>query len=376
MQPLTRKLVRSLGLPLFGAGLAFLLAEVLLRLFPGLLSEDARLRLHWRDLLAGETRSIAHPTIGFLYPPGGSGTFDRGDLHFRYQLDAEGFRNPDPWPDPVDIVAVGDSLTFGYGVEDEQSWPWLLATRGTVGTVRNLGLIGACASQEQRIYALFGAPRRPAVLLFCVFPANDIPDELKFRKWLAAGSPGNFDVWRFAPAEGARSRLLGLLQSSYLFTQIQELARQSAARREYPARRHACAEGGMVQLNPGILANAVRPAGHPDLEQVLDVIGETAERAAEDGTQTVVVLLPSKEETYLPVLDLPCPDAIGPFVQGLAARGLRAIDLRPPFQAAAGAGQQLFFEVDGHPNERGYRLIADEVERYLHAHRQELGLAR
>jgi hypothetical protein len=41
------------------------------------------------------------------------------------------------------------------------------------------------------------------------------------------------------------------------------------------------------------------------------------------------------------------------------------LDLGPAFRERAAAGEQLFFEVDGHPNARGYDLIAQVVVAYL-----------
>ena len=41
------------------------------------------------------------------------------------------------------------------------------------------------------------------------------------------------------------------------------------------------------------------------------------------------------------------------------------LDLTPDFQARAREGERLFFEVDGHPNAAGYRLIAEVVLDHL-----------
>ena len=39
------------------------------------------------------------------------------------------------------------------------------------------------------------------------------------------------------------------------------------------------------------------------------------------------------------------------------------------------AGRQLYFEVDGHPNLDGYRLIADVVDRHLTENAEAYGLS-
>jgi len=48
--------------------------------------------------------------------------------------------------------------------------------------------------------------------------------------------------------------------------------------------------------------------------------------------------------------------------------------LTPTFLERAAAGETLFYESDGHPNPRGYRLIAETVGRHVIAHSARYGL--
>ena len=52
---------------------------------------------------------------------------------------------------------------------------------------------------------------------------------------------------------------------------------------------------------------------------------------------------------------------------------LATLDLAPLFRARAEAGEKLFFEVDGHPNTRGYALIAEGIRSYLLANAERYG---
>ena len=97
-----------------------------------------------------------------------------GSFAFNFSTDSYGFRNSSPWPRRADIVVLGDSMAFSYGVEDNEAWPNLLAEQLPGSRIINLGLIGAAPQQYFRIYETFGQTLEPALVLFCLFPGNDV----------------------------------------------------------------------------------------------------------------------------------------------------------------------------------------------------------
>jgi hypothetical protein len=97
--------------------------------------------------------------------------------------------------------------------------------------------------------------------------------------------------------------------------------------------------------------------------------------ARDNGTHLVVIFQPSKEEVYLPLLGDPVVDPTAPLGEALAESGIPYLDLSPVFRQRAAAGEKLFFEADGHPNERGYALIADSVFSHLKANAGTYGLS-
>ena len=100
---------------------------------------------------------------------------------------------------------------------------------------------------------------------------------------------------------------------------------------------------------------------HPNFQLVLDAVEQTRALAAGTGGQFLVLLVPTKEEVYLPLLDERPPPGTAAFAAHFRATGIPYVDLTPSFQARARAGERLFFEIDGHPNAAGYRLFADVV---------------
>jgi hypothetical protein len=266
-------------------------------------------------------------------------------------------------------VAVGDSLTFGYGVEDDETWTALLARRLTPNRVINLGLIGGAPQQYTRIYETFGVALRPQVLLYGLFPGNDVRDAGLFDRWLKAGSPGSYDVWHFFEGEvpGLEYGIKSILERSYLLTLMHEAWQLYQAPSPFWGRTLTLPDGSRLRLVPSILASNTAGAhpDHPDFQLVLQAVEDTQTLAQVHGTQLLVLLLPSKEEVYLPTIGAPSPDPVSPFRRAFEERGIASLDLTPGFRQQAREGKGLFFEVDGHPNAAGYALIAEVVHAYL-----------
>jgi len=120
----------------------------------------------------GMFRPGAHSTV--LWPP---------ELAYEVQINALGLRGPEiartPPPGRTRILALGDSMTFGFYLEESHTWPArleaLLRSEGRDVEVVNAGVGGWTISSEtlfleQRALAL--APAH-VVVAFC---ANDIAD--------------------------------------------------------------------------------------------------------------------------------------------------------------------------------------------------------
>jgi lysophospholipase L1-like esterase len=358
-------------------GLALGAAEIGLRLFPQLMPEDAQLRLHWRDM--SEPATLADPYLGYVYPPNHTDRIERsnGDFGFSFTTDEHGFRNPSPWPERADIVVLGDSMAFGYGVGDDEAWTALLAAQLPGRRIINLGLIGAAPQQYLRIYERFGQALQPGLVLFCLFPGNDLNDAERFDHWVKAGAGSDYRLSsEDAPEPRVTSRLWGLLMRSYLVTLLRDARKKVFAR--VSGRTMSFPDGSRLELAPAIYASnglMARP-DHPNFRLVLRAVEQTRALAELNGSRFLVLLMPTKEEVYLPLLDERAPPAVAPFIPQLEAVGIAYLDLTPPLQAHARQGERLFFEVDGHPNAAGYRVIAQAVLDHLRSDPDGYGLTR
>jgi len=356
------------------ANLALLLAsalfcavgfEITLRLFPGLLGEEAALRVHWVEV-AGDRDSegrdlvLDDPEIGFLYRPGLEGRIARGDLDFRFRLDSKGFRNPEPWPDRVDMVVLGDSMAFGYGADDGADWVSALRRRLPRVAIVNLGLIGSGPLQQERIYERYASRLRPPLVLWCLFAGNDFDDDRAFARWLEQGAPGSYRRFRGQGDRWLDDSLLGLAQRTYLFWFATDLAKTLARR----------SRGRTVLLENGERLQLVlpRPAGldPSDLDRTFGAVERVRARVENDGGRLFVLLMPTKEEVYLPLTGESAASPTAALARKLAEAGVPALDLGAALrERASPSGPALYFAIDGHPNPKGQAIIAEAVRNWV-----------
>ncbi len=366
---MTRTILQNLALVAVALVICLGGAEVFFRLFPQFLGEEARLKLHWEELSQSQQAQgtrVPDPRFGFLYRPGFTGQLSRDDLHFTFTTDEHGFRNPSPWPAHADVVVVGDSMAFGYGVEDAQAWPRLVADLLPNLKVINLGLIGAGPQQYLRVLESFGLQLHPELVLFMLFAGNDLYDARQFQQWVDARTDQTYPEWQITSGQ---PREVGWLRQLLGGSRLVAFLR--GARKSLTASVASTVvdfeDGQRVRLTPAMLESEIDMdhPGDPAFELVMTTIERASAVTREQGGHFVVLLMPTKEEVYLPRVGQPAPPLVANFKDALAQRGIDALDLTPALRAHAGDAAPLFYEIDGHPNANGYRLIARVIADHL-----------
>jgi len=366
----TRKAIFVTFALLIAGLVTLLLAESFLRLFPGFLPPERRQYM----LVDMNNVGITHPYIGHLQTPNAKKHLSGPDYDVRQTTGDFGFRNPTPWPKRADVVILGDSLVFGYGVSDGSAWPAIVDHSFPNLKVVNLGLVGAGAEQYLRVYETFGEPLRPKLVIVGMFPGNDFWDAAQFNEWVTEGAKGNYMVWRnyghFSgnalrePEEALKSVLL---RHSYLYNLVLAARSNRVARKAGEPKILRLKDGHEIRLLPSDFESRTigSLSGRSEFEITVRALADLRDRVEGSGGRVLVVLQPSKEEVYMPMLGEKVRDASAHLRPALEGLGIEYLDLAPAFKREAKEGKALFFGADGHPNPAGYRLIADEVINYL-----------
>jgi lysophospholipase L1-like esterase len=263
--------------------------------------------------------------------------------------DAE--RTPQPAPGALRILAIGDSVTFGMGVAQEQTYPRQLESllsreRGAPVEVLNMGMPGYNTRHQLAQLRELGLALQPKVVVLG-FLYNDVepssaqrsarpPQEEKslLRKarstinagtlWLKKNSL--FFAW-VTPRLGLVLRPLGFKG----FGQVGEV------------------KDKYVDTNP-------------QWRGVQQALLEMQRLTAERGIELVVMIIPAMakfDDATYPIKEY--HQAVAAFCRD---SGIRHVDLLPAFWGLDGT-RFWIHATDGHPNAEGQRIMAEALAKYL-----------
>jgi lysophospholipase L1-like esterase len=354
----------------------------------GLSELAARLVLNPADYL--NLALVPHPVLGITQAPGTAG------------FDAWGFRNP-AVPDTVDIVAIGDSHTYGNCAKGSESWPHVLA--GLTGrSVYNLALGGYGPNQYLHLLQTRALALKPRLVLCGLYFGDDFENAYLITygldHWASLrrlpAEQVQFDIWEPQTAPSWHKRIrIWLSRHSVVYKLLVhgpwlgrfkgEMQIQHAARL-YPGATALILEEQNIReafLPTGIARRLDQrsPAVREGIRLTLELLRQMHQTCAENGIQFAVVLIPTKETVFAEHLEqrpgLPQGEVIDRLLAderavraevtaSLQQAGIPYIDTLPALRAAV--GQQLYARTaqDMHPNKNGYRVIAQTVAEHLH----------
>lgn len=355
---LVRKLLGLVLLILFGLSAPLLLFEwAVWRLPSALLPPVVRQQLREMSVRSQEVYA-KDQDLGFVMRPGVDVEFSWDESSYRIKthlnLERAGFRGGaiggEAW-----AIALGDSFTFGQGVNQPATWAALLARR--VGRdVVNLGVMGYGPQQYTRTLEKFGVALRPKVVLYCLF-TNDLRDAEVFDDWI--NKPPSFSLSNY------------LRERSLTYNIYYGWRRQQRQGSRYVALDEVEQKLNLRKLKQEIDADSKRIA--KSWTAVVDQV-ERARRVSEQaGARFVVVYFPSKEEVYWDVAKRKMAE-LAPYdgrqqqfrdaiLRYCRSSSVTCFDLTPGLKAQGTV--KLYFTVDSHWNEAGHQAVAAELFRLL-----------
>jgi hypothetical protein len=272
------------------------------------------------------------------------------------------------------LLAIGDSFTFGVGVQAEEAFPLRLealleARTNDAWCSMNGGVGGYGALRSARRLIASQGSFRPEILVHAVYVGNDLedsnPETILTEPVIQGGRMGSEQFGTFGRIRRSlrihshlysflRARLYGL----YLQTPL-------AARSQY-----------LDPIGLAVWPESIESVTWPACQDAIRAIDGWSKSNA---CRYLVVLVPAKHQvddaawaTYRRRWKLP-EDA---FDRDHAQRELRAFldaegiaccDLLPTFRASTARGEALYYRVDNHWTKRGQALAAERIAEELDA---------
>ena len=389
--------VRAILKTLVIAVITFCLAEIALRLFPGIIPPsllyefDPQLRQEaakGRFLTFGDTvlaeRDDGGPPLRLLKPHTVERWYNmdgKGESHSE-TLDENGFCNPEGrYSRPqIDLITIGDSFTWCHAVSPEATWTEGVA-RYTGMSAYNLGRGGIGLYEYIQILKHFGLKKAPRVVVLAVYEGNDLRDAQKYHAYRDTPS---------SPYESSFTTEVSLVRRySYAVNLFYASIRKSGQRRKQKSppnfRYQVRLRGQEISFNventdtdevsfARLLHN--RKIDFHLFDQALE---QFVALGGQNGFLPVVGYIPSAHTAYAKYVQF-ADSALSSLMPAFSQRqrdyfrrqeqqvGFRFIDLTPNLQLAAAEGSRddlLYLRGSLHLTSRGHEVIAKGLGEFI-----------
>ena len=353
------------ALLLGGIAAALLVGEGLVRVF-----RPQPLRPAWDDEIAGVRVPRASLRGRHRHP----GAFD-----VTVTIDTQRFRGPrdyapQPPADLTRIAVLGDSLAFGWGAGDADTYPAqlerLLSAGGRRVEVINAAFPGTCLGEKVAWYESGVRPFHPRLVLLTL-SGDDVDGDLYWRVYTL--QDGEAVRVRPAPGTAPARRTRGLLarlpgsawlaERSQLFALLRRALTRGLSRERTTVLGQQPATPEQVRVFRGEGLSLLRA-------ELRTLIRDTAR----DGSALAVVFVPFRQGVYgdegwwadeLRWKSQAIADAAAVV---LASHGVPFLDATPVLARRARTAPALYHQgEETHPTPEGYRAIAEDVAAWLQA---------
>jgi hypothetical protein len=313
-------------------------------------------------------RTLPDPDLGFSMAPNQRKVIRTPDYTYHFETDASGFPNRDPWPRDPTLVLLGDSMVLGTGVGLDASFAQLLVGQLPGHTIVNLGIAAAGPERQASVYRRFSGGWHPDLVLSGLYLASDVENDLHFLSWRRDGQGTDYDTYRIqlARAMHSRTRLDRFLDRSVVFNWPIDVLLGWVDGGGNAKRRFRSADGAEMLFGRNGHEFVLAPAlpDDPRLDIFSSSVDHLREVVEQSGARLVLVLIPSKSELFAVDASLTTLNLASRLKERLRATGLPVIDLYPVLQQR-GIMRAPYFRLDGHLNEYGNQIVADELAAWV-----------
>jgi hypothetical protein len=310
--------------------------------------------------------------------------------------DEWGFRNFSI-PESAEIVAVGDSMTYGVAALADQSYPLVLGRDRGV-TVYNMGLGGYGPLQYLHLVRTRVPPLEPQTVIVGFYFGNDLMDAYNlaeshaaWREYAGVVIPEPQEGRVLARVEKSTKAFGGIRDWFSRNSVLYRVVTSSAIFDRFREREFKALDTGTLEARLGgrrMLFAWQDPAVYLDLSDARGVAGlditklafrEMALETRRRGMRLIVAMFPLKESVYEDYLrasaDIKGIEKLLSMVENerkvkavlqayFESEGISYIDLLPAL-VAANVEQDTYPLTDAHPNARGYAAIAAVIDAEL-----------
>jgi hypothetical protein len=312
----------------------------------------------------------------------------RGLYRTNVKINSAGFREsePDPQRRATAVAVVGDSFVSNFGVEASEVFTNLIQKKlGDGVSICNCGVNGYGQVQELLLLDEVLTLHRPSMVLVVVYIRNDFDDNLGIFDWnlgyrrprCRLGSDGQLEIERQVPAPDVRQQAAA---ANWLVALERAIASTRTYRLLATVLSSAFAGQSRLHLRPPELRyckceleNRERKA----VDLTMALLTELNRKCHEHNCVFGVVLAPSLWQVERPEwerllrdyrvdprgYDRSQPNRI--LATYCQRKGYPCLDLLPPLEAAAAAGEALYYPREQHWNRRGQMRVAAAIEPWV-----------
>lgn len=349
----------------------------------------ARLVLNPADFLRLE---VVHDDIlGAVPSPSSLAAFDRW-----------GFRNPRV-PEAADIVAVGDSHTYGNTARMVDSWPYVVS-RLSGRQVYNMGLGGYGPNQYFYLSKTRALSLKPKMIIWGLYMGDDFENAfsltygLDYWKDLRILPPQKVEanIWEGPSTDTGSKRIrVWLSRHCVIYQLVFHAGFGGRVKGDIQIRNAAELYPGYatsINIPEKHILEAFRPKAvlfgldqaNPNVREgmriTFELLKQMNEICRQNRIQFAVVVIPTKEMVFSEYVEhnsnVPMDDVIDKLLanersaraqtfQAMTDNKIPYVDPLPELKKSVGQGLYASSAGDMHPNRNGYRIIGEAVADYL-----------